>query len=132
MDSTYFFADRPILSTRLDNLFHAIALIPSGNLNRLNANRDKVIAAIQLDILWSVAAESSEPTALMALAPWRLIYGNVASGGRSLCESWSEAERDLCLIALIREGEHRGSGVRSRLFSLQDGRKIVLQISAKP
>ncbi|MCT7981574.1 hypothetical protein [Laspinema olomoucense] len=133
MDSTYFFADQPFLLTRLDNLFHAISTIPSGKINRLHSERDRAIAAIQLDLLWSVALESEEPASLMALAPWRLIYGNKATGGadwqgRSLTESWPDEKLDSYLVALIRDGVHEGSGVRSELFTLADGRKIVLQL----
>jgi hypothetical protein len=134
MDTTYFFADRPIILSQFEgHLFHAIATTQTQNLHRLHRSPHGAIAAIQLDLLFFMALESPEPAALMALAPWRLIYGNEATGGkkvddrRSLSENWSEEECDRYLMALVRDGGYSGSGVRSELFTLADGRKIVLQ-----
>jgi hypothetical protein len=71
--SSNYFEEHPIQLTRLDHLFHAIALTSIGQINRIATTQEGAIAAIQLDLLWSVASDSKEPDALMALADGRKI-----------------------------------------------------------
>lgn len=129
------FRDHSIFVSPLDDEFFLATAIPTQGkfpVRKADRNPETAIALLQREILWTEVSESESPAAIVQLAPYKLIHGNKATGGkdwqgRSLTESWDEAERDRYLMALFRDGIYSGNGVNSERVFLIDGSSFCIE-----